>query len=93
VPRGGESEIAVEYSMQRQMNRKSVNSGVTMNNTKSNLINDFFECDLKQLKKNYRSIQEINASNKDFLYRQGDRYSDAFWISSRRSIRTSIQVA
>ena len=31
-----------------------------MNNTKSNLINDFFECDLKQLKKNYRSIQEIN---------------------------------
>lgn len=52
------------------------------NNLKSNLINAFFECDLKKLQKDYRSIKEINVSNKAFLYRQGDRCSDVFWIKS-----------
>ncbi len=52
------------------------------NNLKSNLINAFFECDLKQLQKDYHSIKEINVSNKAFLYRQGDRCSDVFWIKS-----------
>ena len=52
------------------------------NSTKSSLINAFFEYDFEQLKKEYRSIQEINVSNKDFLYCQGDRCSDVFWIKS-----------
>ncbi len=52
------------------------------NNLKSNLINAFFECDLKQLQKDYPSIKEINVSNKAFLYRQGDRCSDVFWLKS-----------
>ena len=53
---------------------------LTRNNVKSNLINNIFECDLEQLKKDYSSIQEINASNNDFLYRQGDCCSDVYWI-------------
>lgn len=52
------------------------------NNLKSNLINAFFECDLKQLQKDYRSIKEINVPNKAFLYCQGDRCSDVFWIKN-----------
>ncbi len=52
------------------------------NNTKYSLINSLFECDLGKLKKDYPSIQEINASKKDFLYRQGAHCSDAFWIKS-----------
>ena len=51
-------------------------------NLKSNLITTFFECDLKQLQKNYHSIKEINISKKAFLYRQGDRCSDVFWIKN-----------
>ncbi|WP_295628791.1 Crp/Fnr family transcriptional regulator [uncultured Nitrosomonas sp.] len=51
-------------------------------NNKSNLINAFFECDLKQLQKDYPSIKEINVSNKAFLYHQGNRCSDVFWIKS-----------
>ena len=50
------------------------------NNLKSNLIDAFFECNLKQLQKDYRSIKEINVSKKAFLYHQGDRCSDVFWI-------------
>jgi CRP/FNR family transcriptional regulator, cyclic AMP receptor protein len=52
------------------------------NNLKSNLINAFFECDVKQLQKDYPSIKEINVPNKAFLYHQGDRCSDVFWIKS-----------
>lgn len=53
-----------------------------MNNTHSTLINDFFEHDLGVLQKNYPSIQEIDIPNKAFLYRQGDRCSDLFWIKN-----------
>lgn len=53
-----------------------------MNNTKSKLIDEFFECDLRELQKNYPSIQEINISNKAFLYHQGDHCSELFWIKS-----------
>lgn len=49
---------------------------------KSKLINDFFECDVNQLQKDYRSILEMNVPKKTFLYRQGDRCSDLFWIKS-----------
>ncbi|WP_244531830.1 Crp/Fnr family transcriptional regulator [Nitrosomonas aestuarii] len=52
------------------------------NNLKSDLINTFFERDLTQLQKDYRSIKEISGPNKAFLYRQGDRCSDVFWIKS-----------
>lgn len=52
------------------------------NNLKSNLIDAFFACDLKQLQKDYRSIKETNVSKKSFLYRQGDRCSDVFWIKN-----------
>ena len=52
------------------------------NDLKSNLINAFFDCDLRELQKNYRSIKEINVSNRTFLYHQGDRCSDVFWIKS-----------
>ena len=51
-------------------------------NAKFSLINTFFECDLEQLQKDYSSIQEIKASNKDFLYRQGDCCADVFWIKN-----------
>lgn len=53
-----------------------------MNNTKSKLINEFFECDLRELQKDYPSIQEINISNKAFLYHQGDHCSELFWIKN-----------
>ncbi|MDR4518818.1 MAG: Crp/Fnr family transcriptional regulator [Nitrosomonas sp.] len=53
-----------------------------MNNTKSKLIDDFFECDLRELQKDYPSIREINISNKAFLYHQGDHRSELFWIKS-----------
>ena len=49
---------------------------------KSELINDFFECDVNQLQKDYHSILEMNVPKKIFLYRQGDRCSDLFWIKS-----------
>ena len=49
---------------------------------KSKLINDFFECDVNQLQKDYRSILEMNVPKKTFLYRQGDRCSDLFWIKN-----------
>lgn len=49
---------------------------------KSELINDFFECDVNQLQKDYHSILEMNVPKKTFLYRQGDRCSDLFWIKS-----------
>lgn len=49
---------------------------------KSKLINEFFECDVNQLQKNYPSILEINVPKKTFLYHQGDRCSDLFWIKS-----------
>ncbi len=52
------------------------------NNVKSNLIDAFFECELKQLQKDYHSIKEINVSKKGFLYRQGDRCSDVFWVKN-----------
>ena len=50
--------------------------------TKSRLINinEFFEKSLEQIQKDYPAIQKIHASNKDFLYRQGDHCSDFFWI-------------
>lgn len=51
-------------------------------NTKSRLINEFFEYSLEQLQKDYPTIQEINILNKDFLYRQGDHCSSFFWIKS-----------
>lgn len=51
-------------------------------NAKSKLINDFFECDVIQLQKDYRSILEMNVPKKTFLYRQGDRCSDLFWIKN-----------
>jgi len=51
-------------------------------NTKSRLINEFFEYSLEQLQKDYPTIQEINVLNKDFLYRQGDHCSHFFWIKS-----------
>lgn len=50
------------------------------NNARFSLINTFFESDLERLKRDYSSIQETKALNKDFLYRQGDCCSDAFWI-------------
>jgi CRP/FNR family cyclic AMP-dependent transcriptional regulator len=50
--------------------------------TKSRLINDFFERDTNQLRKDYPSILEINVPKKAFLYRQGDRCSDLFWIKN-----------
>lgn len=43
-------------------------------------IDMFFESDFEQLKKAYPSIQEVNAVNKDLLYRQGDHCPDVFWI-------------
>lgn len=49
---------------------------------KSKLINEFFECDVNQLQKDYPSILEMNVPKKTFLYRQGDRCSDLFWIKS-----------
>ncbi|MBC6961165.1 MAG: Crp/Fnr family transcriptional regulator [Nitrosomonas sp.] len=52
------------------------------NNLKSNLINVFFECDLKKLQKDYSSIREISIPHKAFLYHQGDQSSDLFWIKS-----------
>ncbi len=52
------------------------------NNIKSNLMNKFFDCDLKQLQTDYHSIKEINISKKAFLYHQGDRCSDVFWIKN-----------
>tara|TARA_R110002073_G_scaffold323613_3_gene501050 strand:- start:160 stop:843 length:684 start_codon:yes stop_codon:yes gene_type:complete len=52
------------------------------NNLKSNLMNKFFDCDLKQLQADYHSIKEINISKKAFLYHQGDRCSDVFWIKN-----------
>ena len=51
-------------------------------NPKSNLFNTFSAGDLKQLQKDYPSIKEINVSKKTFLYRQGDRCSDVFWIKN-----------
>ena len=50
--------------------------------TKSKLIKDFFERDTNQLRKDYPSILEINVPKKAFLYRQGDRCSDLFWIKN-----------
>lgn len=50
--------------------------------TTSRLINDFFECDLRELQKDYPSIREINIPNKAFLYHQGVQCSDLFWIKS-----------
>lgn len=50
--------------------------------TKLRLINDFFERDTNQLRKDYPSILEINVPKKAFLYRQGDRCSDLFWIKN-----------
>jgi len=51
------------------------------NNLKSNLINAFFECNLKQLQKDYRSIKEINVPNKAFLYRQGNGVRSKYLFS------------
>ncbi len=51
-------------------------------NLKTDLFNTFFKCDLKQLQKDYPSIKEVNVSKKAFLYRQGDRCSDVFWIKN-----------
>ena len=45
-------------------------------------MNTFFESNFEQLKKDYPSIQEVIAANKDFLYRQGDHCSNVFWIKS-----------
>ncbi len=49
---------------------------------KSRLINEFFKRDTNQLQKDYPSILEVNMPEKTFLYRQGDRCSDLFWIKS-----------
>ncbi|SDX49604.1 Crp/Fnr family transcriptional regulator [Nitrosomonas oligotropha] len=49
---------------------------------KSRLINEIFERDLNQLQKVYPSIQEINVSKNAFLYHQGDRCSNLFWIKN-----------
>lgn len=43
-------------------------------------MSTLFESDFEQLKKDFPSIQEINAANKDFLYRQGDHCANVFWI-------------
>jgi len=51
-------------------------------NTPSKLMNAFFECNLKQLQKDYPTIQELKLLNRDFLYHQGDRCSNFFWIKS-----------
>lgn len=53
-----------------------------VHDTKSRLMNEFFERDMKQLQKDYPSILEINVSKKAFLYRQGDHCSNLFWIKS-----------
>lgn len=50
--------------------------------SKSRLINEFFERDMNQLQKDYPSILESYAPKKTFLYRQGDRCFDLFWIKS-----------
>lgn len=42
----------------------------------------FFERGFERLKKDYPSIQELNAVNKDCLYRQGDHCAYVFWIKS-----------
>ena len=49
---------------------------------KSKLINEFFERDTNQLQRDYPSILECNVPKKTFLYRQGDRCSDLFWIKN-----------
>ena len=49
---------------------------------KSRLINEFFEHDLNQLQKVYPSIKEMNVSKKAFLYHQGDRCCNLFWIKN-----------
>ena len=43
-------------------------------------MSKLFESNSEQLKKDFPSIQEINAANKDFLYRQGDHCANVFWI-------------
>lgn len=52
------------------------------NDLRSSLINTFFNCDLRELQNDYRSIREIKVSNKVFICYQGDRCSDVFWIKS-----------
>ena len=52
------------------------------NDLKSSLIHAFFNCDLRELQNDYRSIKEIKVSNKAFICYQGDRCSDVFWIKS-----------
>lgn len=45
-------------------------------------IDKFFENNANRLIKAYPSIQEVNVSNKDFLYRQGELCTYVFWIKS-----------
>lgn len=49
---------------------------------KSGAIDTFLDGNFEALKKEYLSIQHINAANKDFLYRQGDQCAHVFWIKS-----------
>lgn len=49
---------------------------------KSGSIDTFLDSNFEPLKKDYPSIQHIDAVNKDFLYRQGDHCANVFWINS-----------
>ncbi len=49
---------------------------------KSDSANTLLESNFEQLKKDYPSIQEIRAENKDLLYRQGEQCAYVYWIKS-----------
>jgi len=50
------------------------------NNIPPESLHLFFEQYLKNWKKEYVSIQEVEIPGKQFLYRQGDSCKDFFWI-------------
>lgn len=49
-------------------------------NTSLKSLHSIFEQNLQDWKKDYASIREVEIPDKDFLYRQGDRCADFFWI-------------
>lgn len=55
---------------------------LSAHSAKPGSMNTFFELGFEQLRKDYPSIQEINAASKDCLYRQGDDCVHIFWIKS-----------
>jgi CRP/FNR family transcriptional regulator, cyclic AMP receptor protein len=49
-------------------------------NTALQALHSIFEQNLQDWKKEYPSIREVETPGKGFLYRQGDRCTDFFWI-------------